>query len=188
MYFYNRHFKPHNGHARAPDDGAEGTKEARTPIAAPAARRHGRPRGCIVVLSGFLPCLCGMSTKFVDADNEAAVVWPWETKMLYGQPDARHVQHPHACPGRVGVPRHPWSCRPPSSAPTPRLSADGLCTFAMCAGHTLNLVRMVLYDECRPERAERGCSWLVSPNSVLPCTRLGASAAGGLMHIARLNG
>lgn len=35
------------------------------------------------MLFGFLPCLCGMSAKFMDADNEAAVVWPTETKMLY---------------------------------------------------------------------------------------------------------
>lgn len=39
----------------------------------------------------------------------------------------------------------------------------GARTFATFAGRPLDLVRMVLDGECRPECAERGWSWLVSP-------------------------
>ena len=117
------------------------------PIAPPPARRHGRLRGCVAVLFGFLPRLCGMSSKFVDADNV-----PYCGPLAQGDQDALRGlvetmanltlamanipklervaweyldAHSHvACPVRRNQQR-----RGPQSATSPKLSADEQCTL-----------------------------------------------------------
>lgn len=77
-----------------------------------------------VLLCSHACAACGMSAKFVDGHNEAAVravVQPDALRADHGQPDARCARHPHACARHVGVPLRPWSCRLPGLASTATL-------------------------------------------------------------------